>query len=50
MKHDMHVTYTTDDDGIHLWCLTCQTDIPLGFSVSPENVMEAATMHREGRD
>lgn len=46
-EHRMTLTYTTDDDGIHLQC-ECGEDVLLGFSPTPWQVRVAERYHRSG--
>lgn len=43
-SHDISVQYTTDDDGIHV-CCECGWTKCLGYSPTPEQVMEASREH-----
>ena len=45
-EHDLRVTYTNEDDGIHLFCTPCHWDQALGYDVTPEAILAAAELHR----
>ena len=46
MEHSLYVTYTLDDDGIHLMCPECGTDESLGSCPDVEEIATAALKHR----
>lgn len=50
MKHEMTLGYNTDDDGIHLWCPDCGTDVELGFSPTIEKAAAHQEKHLEDVD
>jgi hypothetical protein len=41
------VHYTTDDDGIHLWCDECGWSEVVGHTPSVAEVIEAAAHHSQ---
>lgn len=44
-KHEVTVAYTTDDDGIHLWC-DCGFDLLMGFQPTAVAVWFEAMKHQ----
>lgn len=47
MSHDTGLAYTTDDDGIWLWCGTCREYVHnLGFFGSPQDAIRAELTHK----
>lgn len=41
----IQVVYTTDDDGIHVWCAVCGWDEVVGFMPSVAEVIDAGARH-----
>lgn len=53
MSHDTHLTYTIEDDGVHLTCNECPFDLTLGFYATPRQAAEVERLHQahpEARD
>lgn len=46
-RHAMRLTYTTDDDGVHIEC-SCGWRVVLGFEASPGAAYFAALQHAPG--
>lgn len=47
--HTLHLSYTNDDDGIHLFC-SCGENIPLGGSPSVHDAQVAEQDHLDGAE
>ncbi len=45
VTHDIFVTYTIDDDGVHLWCATCKRDLLVEFTPGLDELNAAAAKH-----
>lgn len=43
IDHEVVITYTNDDDGIHLYCQDCGVEVTVGYMPSLGEALEAAS-------